>query len=256
MLVIILGLIVISISFATLGCVALWRKYVYFGDGLSHASFLGASVASIGILNNFYSGIAVSIAFSTLVFVFKKFEDNSAIVNLISSIFLASGILILHFNPNNTIGVNSLLFGDILSIATTDLYQLLIMMIINLVFIATFFNSIVKISINSEIAFVSGVYVQCIDLLFLILLGFSIFSAIKIAGTLLVISILLIPGISASYLASNPFHMILISIFMALTINIVGFALAFFIDIPLAPAIVITGFTLHIVVFCVSKSRN
>ncbi|EOB10653.1 3-demethylubiquinone-9 3-methyltransferase [Rickettsia prowazekii str. GvF12] len=63
MTLIILALILISCIFAPLGCIALWKRYIYFGDGLAHSSFLAASISIIAHFPLIYSGIIVAILF-------------------------------------------------------------------------------------------------------------------------------------------------------------------------------------------------
>ena len=45
MFVIITVSVLIGFIFAPLGCLVLWKRYVYFGDGLAHASMLDCLVA-------------------------------------------------------------------------------------------------------------------------------------------------------------------------------------------------------------------
>ena len=56
MILIITIITLISLIFAPLGCISLWKKYTYFGDGLAHASLLAGTMSLIVQLPIFYSG--------------------------------------------------------------------------------------------------------------------------------------------------------------------------------------------------------
>lgn len=240
MIPIILALILISCIFAPLGCIALWKRYIYFGDGLAHSSFLAASISIIGYFPLIYSGIIVAILFSLFVFIFQNNSEKNAVINLISSFMLAIALIINYFFSAQNYIVN-LLFGDILSVTFDDLIILVIMLITIISFIVYFYNQILLIIINRDIAVIKNVKVNIIELVFLLLLSLSVFSAIKIVGVLMVTAILLIPAMIARFLANSPALMIIIAIFVSLFINFCAGAISFYFDLPLTPLVIIIG---------------
>lgn len=133
------------------------------------------------------------------------------------------------------------MFGDILSITFDDLIVLAIMFIVIIGFIIYFYNQILLIIINRDIALIKDVKVNIIELLFLLILSVSVFSAIKIVGVLMVTAILLIPAMIARFIANGPALMIIISIFVSLFINFCAAAASFYFDLPLTPLVIIIG---------------
>ncbi|WP_341794419.1 metal ABC transporter permease [Rickettsia endosymbiont of Rhinocyllus conicus] len=240
MVLIILALILISCIFAPIGCIALWKRYVYFGDGLAHSSFLAVSISIIAHFPLIYSGLIVAILFSIFVFIFQNNSEKNAVINLISSSMLAIALIINYFSSAQNNIVN-LLFGDILSVAFDDLIVLAIMLIAIICFIAYFYNKILLIIINRDIAVIKGVKVNIIELLFLLILSISVFSAIKIVGVLMVTAVLLIPAMIARFMVGSPAMMITISIFISLFINFCAATASFYFDLPLTPLVIIIG---------------
>ncbi|WP_342170152.1 metal ABC transporter permease [Rickettsia endosymbiont of Seladonia tumulorum] len=240
MVLIILALILISCIFAPIGCIALWKRYVYFGDGLAHSSFLAVSISIITHFPLIYSGLIVAILFSIFVFIFQNNSEKNAVINLISSSMLAIALIINYFSSAQNNIVN-LLFGDILSVAFDDLIVLAIMLIAIICFIAYFYNKILLIIINRDIAVIKGVKVNIIELLFLLILSISVFSAIKIVGVLMVTAVLLIPAMIARFMVGSPAMMIIISIFISLFINFCAATASFYFDLPLTPLVIIIG---------------
>ncbi|AFC73330.1 metal ABC transporter permease [Rickettsia montanensis] len=244
MTLIILALILISCIFAPLGCIALWKRYIYFGDGFAHSSFLVASISIIAHVPLIYSGIIVAILFSFFVFIFKNNSEKNAVINLISSFMLAVALVINYFTSLQNNIVN-LLFGDILSVSFNDLMILAIVLITIIGFIVYFYNQILLIIINRDIAVIKGLKVNTIELIFLLLLSLSVFSAIKIVGVLMVTAILLIPAMIARFVAYSPSQMIIISILISLFINFCAAFSSLYFDLPLTPLFIILGTFLY-----------
>ncbi|KJV92123.1 metal ABC transporter permease [Rickettsia bellii] len=241
MVLIILALILISCIFAPIGCIALWKRYVYFGDGLAHSSFLAVSISIIAHFPLIYSGLIVAILFSIFVFIFQNNSEKNAVINLISSSMLAIALIIINYFSSAQNNIVNLLFGDILSVAFDDLIVLAIMLIAIICFIAYFYNKILLIIINKDIAVIKGVKVNIIELLFLLILSVSVFSAIKIVGVLMVTAVLLIPAMIARFMVGSPAMMIIISIFISLFINFCAATASFYFDLPLTPLVIIIG---------------
>ncbi|WP_341792778.1 MULTISPECIES: metal ABC transporter permease [unclassified Rickettsia] len=240
MIPIILALILISLIFAPLGCIALWKKYVYFGDGLAHASFLAASISIIANFPLIYSGIIVAVFFAIFVFIFKNYSGRNAVISLISS-FMLSLALIINYLSSSQNNITNLLFGDILLVDFGDLILLSMMLMLIICFIGYFYNQIILIIINRDIAVIKGIKVKTIELIFLLLLSLSVFSTIKIVGALMVTAILLIPPMTARFISRTPLQMIILSIIISIFINFCGFIASFYLDIPLTPVIIIIG---------------
>ncbi|WP_341787621.1 metal ABC transporter permease [Rickettsia endosymbiont of Cantharis rufa] len=240
MLLIILALILISCIFAPLGCIALWKRYIYFGDGLAHSSFLAASISIIAHFPLIYSGLIVAILFSLFVFIFKNNSEKNVVINLISSFMLAVALVINYFTSSQNNIVN-LLFGDILSVSFNDLIILGIVLVTIISFLVYFYNQILLIIINRDIAVIKGLKVNIIELIFLLLLSLSVFSAIKIVGALMVTAILLIPAMIARFIAYAPSQMIIISVLISLFINFCAALISFYFDLPLTPIVIIIG---------------
>ncbi|MEY4463795.1 MAG: Zinc/manganese transporter permease protein [Pseudomonadota bacterium] len=240
MTLIILALILISLIFAPLGCISLWKRYIYFGDGLAHSSFLAASISIIAHFPLIYSGLIVAILFSLFVFIFKNNSEKNAVINLISSFMLAVALVINYFTSSQNNIVN-LLFGDILSVSFNDLVILAIVLVTIISFLVYFYNQILLIIINRDIAVIKGLKVNIIELIFLLLLSLSVFSAIKIVGALMVTAILLIPAMIARFIAYSPSQMIIISVLISLFINFCAALISFYFDLPLTPIVIIIG---------------
>lgn len=255
MYLIILTVILISVIFAPLGCISLWKKYVYFGDGLAHASLLAGSISIICHFSVISSGVIVALIFAILVFILKNKTVGSSVVILVSSFMLSLALVISYLNPAQ-LNINNLLFGDILAASSNDVGILLVILLLVFAFIWYFYDQILLIVINQDIARIRGVKVQFIELAFLIFLSLAVFSTIKIVGALLVTSILLIPAMSARIISRTPGQMIINAIIISLSINCLGLISSFYFDIPLTPIITLINTITYSLIYFLSYVKK
>lgn len=238
MLTIIIASVLIALIFAPLGCLSLWKRYIYFGDGLAHASLLAGSISIILTIPVVYSGIIIALVFAFVVFKFKDDSGSNAAINLISSFMLAIALVIAVASPSQ-ININQLLFGDIVSVSTSDLVILVTLLFVVYISIILSYQKIIIIVLNKDIARIRGINVKRIELLFLILLSITVFSTVKIVGSLLVTSILLIPALVAKTCSRTPSNMIIMSVIIAVFCNLLGLMISFYWNVPVAPITVI-----------------
>ncbi|RYE06004.1 MAG: metal ABC transporter permease [Rickettsiaceae bacterium] len=254
MFVIILTSILIALIFAPLSCLSLWKRYTYFSDGLAHASLLTGSISIVFVLPLIYSGVITAVLFAVIIFRFSSISDSNAVVNLTSNAMLAGALMFASYN-SSSININQLLFGDIVSSSKQDLIILFGIAIAAYCFIIFFFKQIILIIISRDIALIRKVKVKTIELLFLLLLAIGILFSIKIVGSLLVTNFLLAPALTARLLANSPKHMIILATFFAVLANIFGLLLAFYSDLPVAPAIVATQSFIYLIVYLLYKNK-
>lgn len=255
MFTIILVSILTALIFAPLGCLALWKKYIYFGDGLAHAAILAGSVSIIFDLSLIYSGVITAVIFAGLVFKFKNVSGTNATINLISSLMLSVALIFAVTFPTR-ININQLLFGDIISASSQDLVTLVVVLIMVCGFITIFYKQILLIVLDRDIALVKKIRVNFIELSFLILLSVSVFTTIKIVGSLLVTSILIIPAMSARLVTNTPLQMIIASLMFASLSNLVGLYISYIKDVPIAPVIIIVESSIYLCCYLISARRE
>jgi zinc transport system permease protein len=238
----------IGLIFAPLGCLVLWKRYVYFGDGLAHASMLAAVISVIAGVPILYAGIINTLLFVIIVFKLKSESGNNAAIGLTSSIMISIALILSYIFPGY-FNFTSLLFGDIISTDVNDALILCTILAIVIIFFVSFYRNLILIILSKDLAHSRGVKVKMLEFLFLSILSFAVLATIKIVGVLLVTSIILIPAMVASLISSSPLKMIIIAIFIAQLMNLCGIILSFYADMPLAPIIILCGGLLYVLCF-------
>ena len=244
----------IGLMFAPLGCLVLWKRYVFFADGLAHASMLAAVISVLLDIPIFYAGIINTALFAFVVFKLKRKSGNNAAISLTSSLMISSALILSYIFPGK-FNFASLLFGDIVVSSSKDILTLSILLVSVIAFFISFYKKIILLIISKDIASSREINVNLIEFIFLSILSFSVLAAIKIVGGLLVTSIILIPAMSARIISSSPLMMIILSIFFAQIMNVLGIILSFHADLPFAPTIILCGGGIFIMISVYNKIK-
>lgn len=245
----------IGLIFAPLGCLVLWKRYVYFGDGLAHASMLAAVISVLLGIPVFYAGVINTALFVFVVFKLKNKSGNSAAIGLTSSLMISLALILSYIFPGK-FNFTSLLFGDIVIASSKDIITLSILLLLVTIFFLSFYKKMILVIISKDVASSRGINVSIIEFIFLSLLSFSVLATIKIVGALLVTSIILIPAMSARIISTSPLMMIALSIVFAQIMNISGITLSFHADLPFAPIIILCGGGIFIIISIYNKLKN
>jgi zinc transport system permease protein len=255
MFVIIIVSFLIGLIFAPLGCLVLWKRYVYFGDGLAHASMLAGIISIMMGIPLFYAGLLSSGLFALAIFKLRNNSGNNAAIALTSSVMISLSLILSHFYPDK-INITRYLVGDIIAANMQDIQLLLSILAVVLIFFASSYKELILIILSKDVAASRGIKVKFLELIFLAILSFAVLSTIKIVGALLVTSTIVIPAMIARIIAKSPLVMIGLAIIFSIIMNFFGVLLSFYGDIPFSPAIIISGGALYISIFSIKYFNN
>ena len=244
----------IALIFPPIGCLVLWKRYVFFTDGLAHASMLAAVISVLLDIPIFYTGIINTALFAFVVFKLKNKSGNNAAIGLTSSLMISSALILSYVFPGK-FNFASLLFGDIITSSSKDIVTLSVLLLSVITFFISFYRKIILLIISKEVGSSRGINVNLIEFIFLSILSFSALVTIKIVGGLLVTSIILIPAMSARIISTSPLMMIILSIFFAQIMNFSGIVLSFHADLPFAPIIILCGGGIFLMVSVYNKLK-
>ncbi len=132
----------------------------------------------------------------------------------------------------------SYLFGNILTVGSTDQFLLLGLCVIILIFFALQFKNILYIAFDEEYARARRLPVNLIKYIMISLVALTIVFNIRVVGIILVISLLTIPQTIANMFVKRFFNIMVLSVLIALLGTISGLVLSFLFDIPSGAAII------------------
>lgn len=233
---------------APLGCLLVWRRLAYFGDSLSHATLLGVAL-SLWLHIPVWGGlvaVCVMIALILASLLAKRQLPSDALLMAVSTTTLSAGLIAISKMDDVRVDLLSYLFGDLLSISSTDLPLLLASLGLVLVCLAYFWRDLLLTTIDEDLAFVEGLPVAKLRLLLLILLALVVTVAMKAVGSLLITALLVMPSLVARPLVNTPTQMVLLAAMTGVTAVSGGLLSSFYWDTPVGASIVVAAALLFV----------
>jgi zinc transport system permease protein len=249
-----LGAVFASITAGLAGTYVVSKRMVFLSGGITHASFGGIGIGYfLGI--NPVIGAAVFGILSALgveyLSVKQKIREDSAI-GILWAFGMAIGIIFIYLTPGYTPNLMSYLFGSILTVTTTDLIALGIMSVILILYFTIYYRTILYISFDEVFARTYSSYVDIFKYLTTSLIALTIVLNIRMAGVVLVISLLTIPPNIAILFTRVYIKIVLLSIFAGFVGTATGYAISYFAGIPVGATII---FTL-VIIWVLAKGIN
>ena len=231
-----------SISCGIIGTYIVSKRLVFISGGITHTSFGGIGMGYfLGI--NPLIGAAVFGILSALgiEFMSKKTEirEDSAIA-IMWSFGMAVGIIFIFLTPGYAPNLMTYLFGSILTVTKLDLIISLSVTILVIIFFLSFYKVILFVSFDPDFAKTRQINVGLMNYILITLVALTIVMNIKVAGIILIISLLTIPQASANLFFKDFKKIIFFSIITGLTGSISGLILSYYINIPSGATIIFT----------------
>ena len=249
--------ILISISSAFLGIFLVLRKHSMIGDGLAHVSF--ATVAIGLFLNQSPILISIPLVILSSFAILKLSESNNlngdAAIGLISSFFVALGVMISSISSGFNVDLFSYLFGSILVISDLELIFSVILSLIVVIVILLFYNDLFAISYDEDFAKTMGINVKGMNYLVAVLTSITVVLGIRVVGTMLISSMIIFPTITALQISNSFKSTIFISVILAITSVIFGVFMSFIYDFPTGATIVMINSIYFVIFLAIKKLR-
>jgi zinc transport system permease protein len=237
-----LGAVFASITAGLAGTYIVSRRMVFLSGGITHASFGGIGIGYFAGINPVV-GAAVFGILSALgveyLSVRQKIREDSAI-GILWAFGMAVGLIFMYLTPGYSPNLMGYLFGSILTVTNADIIALGIMSVILILYFGIFYRTILYISFDELFARTYSSYVDIFKYVTTSLIALTIVLNIRMAGVILVLSLLTIPPNIAMIFTRIYPRIVLWSVVAGFIGTSAGYALAYFVGIPVGAAIIFT----------------
>lgn len=236
------GLAVVLMA-GPLGVFIIWRRMAYFGDTLSHSAILGVALGFL-LSININIGILVSTLLVAILLILaqrQKKLGSDTLLGIMAHSALSLGLILISFVEGIRVDIDSLLFGDILSVSWSDLGIIALGVISVLGVLIYIWKPLLSLTVHEELARVEGVNVSLISAIYTLLIAILVAIAMKIIGALLITALLIIPAATARKFSRSPEAMALFSIVIGMIAVVLGLGISYLWDTPAGPSIVISA---------------
>lgn len=233
------------------------RGMSYIGHGLSHAIFGGYAAAPLlgipVVLGAGAWGLASALAINAVTR--GKRIGADAAIGVVTTASFALGVALLTKFGNQGPSFESLLFGSINGVATSDLLLLAGALAFAVAVFTVLYRAFLFSTFDPDVAEVSGVDVRRMDALLMLVLSVSILATLKIIGVTLVAATLVIPAVVARMVSDSFSRMLWISTALGAVAGAVGMYLSFQLEIPSGTTIVLVNAAVFVAVLVVTRGR-
>jgi zinc transport system permease protein len=237
-----LGALFASITAGLAGTYIVSRKMVFLSGGITHASFGGIGIGYFAGFNPVIGAAAFGIISALGVeylSVRHKIREDSAI-GILWAFGMAIGIIFIYLTPGYSPNLMSYLFGSILTVSNADIIALGIMSLILILYFSIFYRTILYISYDEAFARTYSPYVNVFKYVTTALIALTIVLNIRMAGVILVLSLLTIPPNIAMIFTRVYSRIIVWSVIAGFLGTAAGYTISYFAGIPAGATIIFT----------------
>jgi manganese/iron transport system permease protein len=243
-----IGLLV-GILCPVVGTYLIVQRMALLGDVIAHCVLPGLSVSyflKIDILlGAFTSGILGSFLIAGIRSQ-SRIKVDSAMA-LTFSTFFALGVMLIRLLDNKRL-LDEFLFGDILSITSSDLWRTGVITALILFAVVAFYKELLLYMFDPTAAKASGLPVNGIYLGFMAAVTLTIIASMQAVGVILVIALLVGPALTAYLLVRELHQMMLLGAAIGALSSVIGIYFSYYGNLPSGPAIVLVSSTLFVIV--------
>lgn len=222
---------IVGAACAFLSAFLMLKGWSLMGDALSHSVVPGVAGAyALGLpysVGAFFTGLLAALAIIMVRTITRLKED--AIIGFIFSTFFAVGLLIISLNPTS-VNVQTIIFGNILGIDDSDMWQVQIIILVSFILLLFFWKDLLVVFFDETHARSIGLTPLPLKILFFTILSACTVAALQTVGAILVIAMVVTPGATA-YLLTNRFsRLLIISVVIGASTSAIGAWISYFLN--------------------------
>ena len=234
------GVVIIAVAAAMIGTYIISRRLVALSGGVTHACFGGLGLGYyLGVSPIAMAGVfavASSLGVEWMARHLHVREDSA--VAVIWAIGMAVGVLFVFLTPGYVPELNSFLFGNILTVNTTDIAVFGAFTAALLAFFGWKYRQIVAVAFDRDFARVAGVPVPFISITMTVMTAMCIVLTIRLVGVMLLMSMLTLPMMVAEVWLHRFGPLMVAGAVVSVLCGVGGLFIGIFIDVPCSAIIV------------------
>jgi zinc transport system permease protein len=235
--------ILVSIVCGVIGTLVVVNRIVFLAGGIAHAAYGGIGLA-------FFMGwpyVAGTVGFSLMAagvmsaVTLKAKHRTDAVVGVIWAVGMATGIILLDLTPGYNVDLMSYLFGSILAVSASDLWQMGCMGLIIVAVIMYYYNDFLAMSFDDEYARLRNIPVTFLYYLLLGMVAIAVVMIIRVVGLILVMALLTIPPFIAEKFTGSLRAMMVVSSILSCLFTITGLWISYIVDLTAGATIILVA---------------
>ncbi|KAJ9430162.1 manganese/iron transport system permease protein [Candidatus Pantoea symbiotica] len=235
---------------AFLSCFLMLKGWSLIGDALSHSIVPGVAGAyMLGLPFSLGAFISGGLAAGSMLFLNQRTRlKEDAIIGLIFSSFFGIGLFLVSLNPTS-VNIQTIVLGNILSVAPADIWQLGAIGFITLTILLLKWKDLMVTFFDESHARSLGLNTLRLKILFFTLLSASTVAALQTVGAFMVICLVVTPGATAYLLTDRFPRLLMIAVAIGSITSFLGAWSSYFLDGATGGVIVVAQTLVFLVAF-------
>lgn len=234
------GVLLISLSCATIGVYVVLRRMAFIGDALSHTVMPGIVVAHFNQWNLFAGALVASLvsAFGIGWLSRRSTVREDTAIGIVFTGMFAIGILYMS-RQRSFRDFSHILFGNVIGMTSGDIVLMSIVTVAVLASLVLLHKELELTSFDPRYAAVVGLKAEKMRYILLVLCALAVVSAIQAVGVILTTALLVTPAATASLLTKRLIPMMALSVLAAFLSCVVGLYASYYFSVASGSAIVL-----------------
>lgn len=250
--------VIVGTVCSILGTYIVLRRMAFFGDALAHTILPGVAIAflfgwplAVGAL---IFGILTALGIGVLTERSMLKEDTA--IGVLFAGFFALGVALLSTSANYTIDLSHFLFGNLLGVASDDLWVIGGLALTVLLTVFLFYKEFLVISFDPMLAVTLRLPTTFLRYLLLVLIAVTIVTALQVVGIALMLAMFVTPAASASLLTRRLPVMMTVSAIIGALSGALGLYASYYLNVASGAAVVLVATLIFLLVFLFSPGRG
>jgi zinc transport system permease protein len=235
--------ILVSLVCGVIGTLVVVNRIVFLAGGIAHAAYGGIGLAFfmgwpyvVGTL-----GVSVVSAGIMAAVTLKARHRADAMVGVIWAVGMAIGVILLDLTPGYNTDLMSYLFGSILAVPASDLWQMGAIGVGVVITVTFYYNDFLAMSYDDEFARLRRVPVTFLYCLLLVMIALTVVMIIRVVGLILVIALLTIPPFIAEKFTGSLRAMMVVASLLSCFFTVSGLWLSYLLNLTSGATIILVA---------------
>ena len=235
--------ILVSLVCGVIGSLVVVNRIVFLAGGIAHAAYGGIGLAFFmgwpyvaGTL-----GVSVVSAGIMAAVTLRARHRADAVVGVIWAVGMAIGVILLDLTPGYNADLMSYLFGSILAVPASDLWQMGAIAVGVVITVSFYYNDFLAMSYDDEFARLRRVPVTFLYCLLLVMTALTVVMIIRVVGLILVIALLTIPPFIAEKFTGSLRAMMVVASLLSCFFTVSGLWLSYLLNLTSGATIILVA---------------
>jgi zinc transport system permease protein len=214
----------VGVAAPVIGCFLVQRRLSLIGDATGHVAFAGVAIGVAVGISPLWGALATALVGAAALEWLRARGRVAGDLSLALVLYvgLALGLVILSAHGGLTASATGVLFGSIFTITWLDVAAIALLCLLVLVAVGLFYKELVAVALDEETARASGLPVDGLNVLLVVLTALLVAAGMRVVGLLLVAALLVIPVAAGSRLAHSFRGSLLWAVAAGLTSTLAG----------------------------------